>query len=130
MTATTTATTTATAMRAAIKDEVDFSAFSALDMRIGRVVSCQPLVEARKPAYVLTIDFGAPVGLLQSSAQITALYECENVVGSQVVAVVNFPAKRIASVESQCLVLGVPNEAGEVVLLRPESLVPEGVRVF
>ena len=114
----------------AVKASVDFSVFSALDVRIGRIEACEPLVNARKPAYVLTIDFGAPVGLLQSSAQITTLYRCEDMVGSQVVAVVNFPSKRIASVESRCLVLGVPNDKGEVVLLRPEHSVREGVRVF
>ena len=111
----------------AIKDSVDFSTFSALDIRIGRVLTCAPLAEARTPAYVLTIDFGASVGVLQTSAQITALYRCEDVVGSQIVAVVNFPSKRIASVESRCLVLGVPNDKGEVVLLRPESPVEQGV---
>ena len=114
----------------AIKDSVDFSTFSALDIRIGRVLTCAPLAEARTPAYVLTIDFGASVGVLQTSAQITALYRCEDVVGSQIVAVVNFPSKRIASVESRCLVLGVPNDKGEVVLLRPESPVEQGVGVF
>ncbi len=113
-----------------IKASVDFSTFEALDIRIGRVVACEALAEARKPAYVLTIDFGAPVGLLRSSAQITAVYACEDVVGCLVVAVVNFPSKRIASLESRCLVLGVPNEEGEVVLLRPERFVSEGVRVF
>ena len=114
----------------AVKALADFSLFSALDLRIGRVVSCEPLAEARKAAYVLTIDFGAPIGLLQSSAQMTALYEREDMLGAQVVAVVNFPVKRIASVESRCLVLGVPNEEGEVVLLRPERPVQEGVQVF
>ncbi len=115
---------------ASIKDLANFSLFDALDMRIGRVVACEPLAEARKPAYVLTIDFGEPVGVLQSSAQITALYACEEVLGSQVVAIVNFPSKKIASRESHCLVLGVPTQTGEVVLLRPERPVPEGVQVF
>ena len=116
--------------KSAAKSAAAFSVFEALDMRVGQVVACEPLAEARKPAYVLTIDFGAPLGLLRSSAQITALYEKQSLLGCQVVAIVNFPSKRIASVESQCLVLGVPNNEGEVVLLRPERPVEKGVQVF
>ncbi len=114
----------------AIKPQVSYDAFVALDLRVGCVESCELLANARKPAYALIVDFGGDLGKLCSSAQITDLYKPEDLLKRQVIAVVNFPAKRIASFASQCLILGVPNERGEVVLLRPDHLVASGVRVF
>jgi tRNA-binding protein len=95
---------------------------------VGTVVSAVPLEGARKPAYVLEIDFG-PAGRKRSSAQITELYDGESLVGGQVVALVDLPAKRIAGVVSECLVLGVATPEG-VVILRPERAVADGSEIF
>ena len=105
-------------------------AFSALDMRSGTVVAAEPFPEARKPAYKLTIDFGPEIGTKSSSAQLTARYTAESLIGTQVLAVVNFRPKRIAGFPSEVLVLGVPDENGETILLRPESTVANGARVY
>ena len=98
-------------------------------MRVGRVLEARDFPAARKPAYRLVIDFG-PLGQRRSSAQLTARYSAEELVGRQVIAVVNFPPRRIAGFDSEVLILGVPDEAGEVVLLQPERAVPPGGRVF
>jgi tRNA-binding protein len=103
--------------------------FERIDMRVGRVVAAQEFPQARKPAYRLTIDFG-PLGVKQSSAQLVALYPRELLVGRLVVAVVNFPPRRIAGFESEVLVLGVPDEQGAVILLQVERDSPLGARVF
>lgn len=95
---------------------------------VGIVLSAEPLAGARKPAYVLEIDFGE-AGTKRSSAQITDLYAAEDLVGSEVVALVDLPSKRIAGVVSECLVLGVQTDAG-VVILRPERAVASGSEVF
>jgi tRNA-binding protein len=102
--------------------------FLALDLRVGTVISCRRLRGARKPAYALSIDFGT-LGTKTSSAQLTDLYEPEGLVGLQVVAVVNFPARRVAGFDSEVLVLAVPDGRGENVLLIPERPVPDGGRV-
>ncbi|MBV8490797.1 MAG: tRNA-binding protein [Candidatus Eremiobacteraeota bacterium] len=99
-------------------------------MRVGTVVAVEPFPEARKPAYKIQVDFGEPVGRKWSSAQVTVLYEPADLVGKQVVAVVNFPPKRIAGFPSEMLILGVPDDDGHVVLLRPERTVTNGVRVY
>ncbi len=99
------------------------------DLRIGRVLRAEPHEKARKPAYKLWIDFG-PLGVKTSSAQITERYRPEDLVGRLVVAAVDLPPKRIAGFVSEVLVLGVPDEAGRVVLLRPDDEVPLGARVF
>ncbi|MFI5267973.1 MAG: tRNA-binding protein [Chloroflexota bacterium] len=103
--------------------------FFAVDIRAGRISSAEPLAGARKPAYKLEIDFG-PLGIRRSSAQLTALYTPEQLIGRQVLAVVNFPPRRIAGFESQVLTLGVPDDSGEVILLAPEREAPLGARVF
>ena len=103
--------------------------FEALDMRVGRVVEVEDFPQARKPAYKLTIDFG-PLGLKRSSAQLTALYRREDLRGRLVVAVVNFPPRRIGPFVSEVLVLGAPDEAGNVVLLALERDVPLGGRIY
>ena len=109
---------------------IDYAAFDAVEMRAGTVLGVSPFPEARKPAYKLTIDLGADIGTKRSSAQITELYEAESLIGAQVVCVVNFPPKRIAGFQSEVLVLGVADDAGRVVLLRPQRLVPNGSRVY
>lgn len=104
--------------------------FFRTEIRVGRVLSAEPFPEARKPAYKLRIDFG-PLGEKRSSAQITARYTPEELAGRLVVAVTNFPPRRVASFLSEVLVLGVPDgTSGDVVLLVPDSEVPPGTRVF
>ncbi len=106
-----------------------FDDFLKLDIRAGVVVDAEVFPEARKPAIKLRIDFGEELGIKRSSAQITARYTPEALVGRQVVAVVNFPPRRIAGFESEVLVLGAYSEAGEVVLLAPDASVPRGAVV-
>jgi len=106
------------------------AAFALLDVRAGTITSAQPLAQARKPAYRLTVDFGSEFGTRTSSAQLTDLYEPSALVGKQVLAAVNLPPKRIAGFVSEVLVLGVPDENGAVVLIAPEAHVANGVRMF
>jgi tRNA-binding protein len=110
--------------------EITWEDFEKVDVRVGRVVAAEPFPEARKPSIKLTIDFGPEVGEKRTGAQLTAHYDVEALIGKQVVAVVNFPPKRIAGFKSEVLVLGVPDEAGEVVLLSPDREVPPGGRMF
>ncbi len=109
---------------------ISFDDFLAVDIRVGRVLSCEPNPKAHKPAYVLTVDFGAELGVKTSSAQLTVHYAPDDLVGRLVVAVVNFEPKRIAGVKSEVLVLGVPDGDGAVVLLQPTHDVPLGGRMF
>lgn len=102
--------------------------FEKVEMRVGTIVAAQPFAKARKPAYQLTIDFG-PMGIRRSSAQITTLYQAEELPGKQVVAIINFPPKQIANFMSECLVLGSVGEDGTVTLLQPERLVKNGLRI-
>ena len=110
--------------------EISWEEFEKVDIRVGNVVEAEPFPEARRPSIKLTVDFGPEVGTKRTSAQLTAHYEPEGLVGRQVVAVVNFPPKRIAGFKSEVLVLGVPDESGEVVLLSPDTEVPHGGRMF
>jgi tRNA-binding protein len=110
--------------------EISWEDFEKVDVRVGRVAVAKPFPEARKPSIKLTVDFGPEVGEKRTSAQITEHYAPDSLVGRQVVAVVNFPPKRIAGFKSEVLVLGVPDENGEVVLLSPDLDVPPGGRMF
>lgn len=104
-------------------------AFAALELRVGRIVRAEPNVGARKPSYRLWVDFG-PLGERTSSAQLTDLYSLEQLVGRDVIAAMNLGSRRIAGFLSEVLVLGLPDEAGHVVLLQPERTVPLGGRVY
>ena len=115
---------------ASIMAEISWKDFEKVDVRVGRIVAVEPFPEARKPSIKLSVDFGPEVGEKRTSAQLTARYAAEDLLGRQVVAVVNFPPKRIAGFKSEVLVLGVPDEAGEVVLLSPDLDVPPGGRMF
>jgi tRNA-binding protein len=109
---------------------IDYAAFEAVEMRVGTIVHVEEFPQARKPAYKLTVDFGAAVGTKRSSAQIVDLYSPASLIGAQVIGVMNFPPKRIAGFQSEVLVLGAADESGRVVLLRPERSVPNGSRVY
>jgi tRNA-binding protein len=111
-------------------DQIAIADFDRVDIRVGTVVDASPFPEAKKPAIKLWVDFGAPLGVKQSSAQLTVHYTADRLIGRQVIAVVNFPPRLIAGFESQVLVLGLPDENGAVVLLRPDIKVPDGGKMF
>lgn len=110
--------------------EITFDDFMQVDIRTGKIVDAQPYPEARKPAIKLWVDFGGDLGVKKSSAQITKHYSPEGLVGKQVLAVVNFPPRQIGKFMSEVLVLGLPDEEGEVVLLTSDKDVPIGGRMF
>ncbi len=109
---------------------ITYDDFARVDIRVGRITRAEPFPEARKPAIKLWVDFGGEIGEKRSSAQITRHYSPESLIGRQVMAVVNFPPRQIGKVMSEVLVLGVPDAAGEVVLLTPDQDVPLGGRMF
>lgn len=110
--------------------EITWDDFSKVELRVGRIVAVREFPEARKPAYILDVDFGEEFGRRKSSAQITELYELEGLVGRLVVAVVNFPKKQIGPLMSECLVTGFHDEAGCVALCVPDRDVPLGARLL
>jgi tRNA-binding protein len=110
--------------------EISWEDFEKVDVRVGEVMEAEHFPEARKPSIKLTVDFGPELGTRRTSAQLTTHYEPEMLVGRRVVAVVNFPPKRIAGFKSEVLVLGVPDENGAVVLLSPDHDVPLGGKMF
>jgi len=103
--------------------------FEKTEMRVGTILEANDFPEARKPAYQLTIDFGIEIGIRKSSAQITKRYTKENLIGRQVIAVVNFPKKQIGKFMSECLVLGAVGQEGDVILLAPDFKVENGLRI-
>ncbi|RYE02210.1 MAG: tRNA-binding protein [Sphingomonadales bacterium] len=111
-------------------DTIAFDQFLAVDIRVGTIIEALPFPEARKPAYKLLIDFGPAIGVKRSSAQITERHKLEDLVGTQVAAVVNFPPRQIGPVMSEVLTLGFPDAEGKVVLMRPDQPVPNGGRLF
>lgn len=106
---------------------IEWTDFAKIDMRVGTILEAEIFKEAKKPAYKVLIDFG-DLGIKKSSAQITKLYKPEDLIGKQVIAVVNFPEKQIANIKSQCLILGVINE-DEVTLLTPTKQVKNGLKI-
>ena len=109
---------------------ISFDDFLRVELRVGRIVSAEPFPQARKPAYILRVDFGPEIGLRKSSAQVTALYRPEELVGRQVVAVINFPPKQIGPLMSECLVTGFHDANGDVALCVPDREVPLGTRLL
>ncbi|MBE7494683.1 MAG: tRNA-binding protein [Verrucomicrobiaceae bacterium] len=109
---------------------ITFDDFLKVELRVGRVIEAREFPEAKKPAFILHIDFGPEIGVRKSSAQITALYRAETLIGRLVVAVVNFPPKQIGPIMSECLVTGFHNENGEVALCVPDQEVPLGTRLL
>lgn len=111
-------------------ETISFDEFLKVELRVGRIVSASVFEKARKPAYILHVDFGAEIGIRKSSAQISALYRPDDLVGRLIVAVVNFPPKQIGPLMSECLVTGFHNERGEVALCVPDKAVPLGTRLL
>ena len=110
--------------------EIAFDGFLAVDIRVGTIVAAHPFTEARKPAFILEIDFGPVIGRKRSSAQLTDHYRLEELPGRQVAAVVNFPPRQIGPMRSEVLTLGFPDSEGRVVLVEPSKPVPDGGRLF
>lgn len=112
-----------------ISNTITFDDFLKVDIRIGEILKAEIFEKARKPAYILHIDFGDVIGVKKSSAQITDLYQCEELIGKQVSAVVNFPPRQIGPIMSEVLVLGFANDSQNVVLFSPDQKVPNGSRL-
>lgn len=112
------------------RDPITFADFDRVDIRAGTVVDAKPFPEARKPAIKLWIDFGGAIGVKRSSAQLTEHYTPDRLIGRQVCAVVNFPPRQIGPFLSEVLTLGMPDESGAVVLIKPDFPIPDGGRLF
>jgi tRNA-binding protein len=108
--------------------DLSWSDFEKVDMRIGTIIEANDFPKARKPAYQLTIDFGAEIGIRKSSAQITKRYAKEELIGKQIMAVVNFPKKQIANFFSECLVMGAV-DGDDVILMEPSAKIPNGLKI-
>lgn len=111
-------------------DTIEWSEFERVEVRVGTIVAAEEFPEARRPAYKLTIDFGSELGTKRSSAQITDHYIPEELVGRQVIAVVNFPPKQVGPFQSECLTTGFADAEGKIVLATPERPVPNGARLY
>lgn len=109
---------------------ISYADFEKVDIRVGRITRAEPFPEARKPAYKLWVDFGPEIGEKRSSAQVTKHYTVDQLIGRQVLAVVNFPPRQIGPVLSEVLVLGLPDDEGAVVLIGPGQEVPLGGKLF
>ncbi len=110
--------------------EITFEEFLKVELRVGEIITAEEFPEARKAAYKLTVNFGAEIGIRRSSAQITTHYNPSDLIGKQVVAVVNFPSKQIGPMMSECLVTGFHDESGGVLLCVPDKEVPLGTRLL
>ena len=110
-------------------EQIQWGDFEKVELRVGTVVDAQDFPKARKPAYLLQVDFGEALGIKKTSAQITQLYTKEELIGRQVIAVVNFPSKQIGPVMSECLVTGFYRTDGAVVLIGPDTPVPNGAKL-
>ena len=110
-------------------DTISWADFAQVDLRVGTIISAEVFKEARKPAYILHVDFGPKIGVRKSSAQIAYLYQPDNLVGQQVIGVINFPEKQIGPIRSQCLVTGFPQADGSVVLVQPQQPVANGLKL-
>lgn len=108
---------------------LSYDEFLRVDVRVGTIIQAEAFPEARQPAYKLVVDFGAEIGMRKTSAQITVHYTLESLLGRQVAAVVNFPPKQIGKFMSQVLVLGFPDENGDIVLIEPDRTIPNGGRM-
>jgi tRNA-binding protein len=115
---------------AAMSETISFNDFERVDIRVGTITDAQPFPQARKPAYRLVIDFGSEIGTKRSSAQLTVHYRPDQLIGRQVCAVVNFPPRQIGPFISEVLTLGMPDEEGAVVLIKPDFKVPDGGKLF
>jgi len=109
---------------------ITYGDFEKVDIRVGTIIKAESFPEARKPAYKLTIDFGPEIGIKRTSAQITHHYKPEELIGRQVAAVINFPPKQIGKFMSEVLTLGLPDAAGQVVLIEPNKPIPNGGKLF
>jgi tRNA-binding protein len=109
--------------------ELTWREFEKEEMRVGTILEVNDFPEARKPAYQITIDFGSNIGIRKTSAQITKRYQKEDLLNRQIVAVVNFPKKQIGKFMSECLVLGAMGEQGDVILLAPDFIIENGLRI-
>lgn len=114
----------------AIAPQVTFDDFMKIDIRVGEIKSAEIFKEARNPSYILMIDFGETIGLKKSSAQITEHYQCQDLIGKKIAAVVNFPPRQIGPIQSEVLTLGFSDLKGQVVLFSPDSEVPLGARLL
>jgi len=111
-------------------ETISWADFEKVELRVGTIVDVEEFPEARKPAFKLKVDFGDEIGVKKASAQITELYNRENLIGRQVLAVINFPPRQIGPVRSECLVTGFHREDGAVVLAGPENKVPNGAKLI
>ena len=111
-------------------EEISWSDFEQVELRVGTVVEAEPFKEARTPAYKVKVDFGEEIGMKKSSAQITELYTPEELIGRQVIAVVNFPPKQIGPIKSECLITGFHRSDGAVVLAVPEQEIENGRKLL
>ena len=111
-------------------ETISWDEFSRVELRVGRIIAAEEFPQARKPAYLLQVDFGPELGVRKSSAQLTGLYRREDLIGRLVVAVLNFPKKQIGPIMSECLVTGFHNERGEVALCIPDQPVPLGAKLL
>ncbi len=110
--------------------QISFDEFLKVELRVGKIISAEVFAEAKKPAYILEVDFGQEIGIRKSSAQVTDLYSPDELIGKLVAGVVNFPEKQIGPIMSQCLITGFHNEQSQVALCVPDKPVPLGTKLL